>query len=102
LSKKYILNSANEPEECTELLKWASWFETADRIVKKSIIGDVRISTVFLSIDHNFSGGKPILWETLVFGGEHDGLMRRYGTYDKALKGHDKVVALVTGKEGPL
>jgi hypothetical protein len=53
---------------CPDLLKWAGWYETADRIVGRTTIGDWWISTVFLGVDHNFAGrGAPLLYETMVF-----------------------------------
>lgn len=51
------------------------------------------MSTVFLGLDHNFSGGEPILFETMIFGGPLDGEQRRYHTYDQAERGHTEAVA---------
>ena len=53
------------------------------------------MSTVFLGLDHNFGGGTPILWETLVFGGPLDGEMSRYETRLQAMQGHEAMVARV-------
>lgn len=54
---------------------------------------DVFVSTVFLGLNHNFSGhGVPILFETLVFGGPLDGHMERYKTWGDAEQGHQKMV----------
>lgn len=50
------------------------------------------ISTVFLGIDHNhvgWHGAAPILFETMVFGGDYDGYQERYFTFDDALEGHN-------------
>ena len=38
--------------------------------------------------------------ETMVFGGENDGAVRRYVTRAEALAGHAEVVADVSGKAG--
>lgn len=38
-------------------------------------IGDIYVSTVFLGLDHSFGSFgecKPVLFETMIFGGEHD------------------------------
>ncbi len=43
---KYILNAAGEPIAEPDLMKWAQWFEGAERIVKADQIGDSRISTL--------------------------------------------------------
>lgn len=53
------------------------------------------MSTVFLGIDHAFSGGLPVLWETIVFGGPLDGEMDRYTSRADALAGHQVMCARV-------
>ena len=54
------------------------------------------VSTVFLGIDHNFGGkGKPILFETMVFGKGDlvpDNWMARYCTWEQAEAGHKAIV----------
>ncbi len=89
-----------EPVKCT-LLEWGKWFETKERIIEHTYIDEVRISTVFLGIDHNFHGtGRPILFETMIFGGDHDQYQDRCATYDEAKKMHTKALWLVRGAEG--
>lgn len=97
MADKYILDGHNAIP-CDDLIKWAKWFEKADRIVVKTVISDnITVSTVFLGLNHNFGvKGKPLLFETLVFGGEYDGEMRRYSTWDKAEKGHKIMVEKVS------
>lgn len=92
--KKYILDSVTKKViEEPRLLVWAQWFETADRIVEQTTISeDVTVSTVFLGMDHQFGDGPPLLFETLIFGGEHDGNMQRYSTWPQAKEGHARVV----------
>jgi hypothetical protein len=59
-------------------------------------LGGVTVSTVFLGLDHNFfDEGPPILFETMIFGGIHDGDMRRCSTYSQAEKMHAEEVAKV-------
>lgn len=48
----------------------------------------VNVSTVFLTIDHAFGNEPPILFESMIFGGEHDGDQDRYHTWDEAVAGH--------------
>jgi hypothetical protein len=82
-----------------DLLTWAKWFEDGDkRRVALTEIGDVRISTVFLGIDHSFGGGAPILFETMIFEGEHDQYQERYHTLEEAMIGHEKAVSLAKGE----
>lgn len=79
-----------------DLLSWAEWFQTADRIVAQTRVGDALVSTVFLGLDHNFgTGGDPLLFETLVFLDEDwsTGAMRRYFLWAEADAGHAELVA---------
>jgi hypothetical protein len=87
--------------------EFAEWFETHDneRIVAKTEVGEAEVSTCFLGIDHNRRNilqevEPPILWETMVFGGPHDGLTRRYSSLEGARSGHWEVVDQI--KESPL
>jgi len=103
---KYILKG-KKVVECTDLLEWGKWLETAKRIVKQdNLKNGLFVSTVFLGLDHNFFGkGKPILFETMVFNtnkkrkffknrmtlGE-DLAQVRYCTWAEAMSGHKKMV----------
>ncbi len=40
----------------------------------------VRVSTVFLSLDHSHSIGPPVLWETMIFGFPEDHKLDQYCT----------------------
>lgn len=81
---------------------YADVFNKDNRIVKQEFVGDFWVSTVFLVIDHAHNGGKPLLFETMVFDncnivwdsfikGYHteDVTQERYHTYDEAEKGHE-------------
>jgi len=90
----YILDSENRPVK-TDLHTWGEWFSTVgNRIVGYTEINsEVRVSTVFLGTDHNYSRkGPPLLFETMVFGGELDEQMWRYSTWDDAKMNHDAIV----------
>lgn len=93
----YILDDEGEPVVEPDLLGWARWFEqSSNRVVLQDRRGCVRISTVFLGLDHNFSlTGPPVLWETLIFEGALDGKMWRYTSRLDALIGHQHAVTLV-------
>ena len=95
LSDKYILDG-HEPVREPDLLTWARWFETADRQVADSMQGDVRVSTVFLGLDHSFSDhGPPVLFETMVFVNGSSVDCERYSTWDEAETGHARWVRQV-------
>jgi hypothetical protein len=81
---------------------WARWFETANRVVQRDKYTDssgeeIIISTVFLGIDHGFSFGRrlPVLWETMVFGGELDHEQCRYSSLNDARAGHGAMCARI-------
>jgi len=103
----YIL-SGQEPVPCNDLLRFAEWMfrdEIEHRRVAETVLGEhdrnrklVRISTVFLGLDHAgyFSDIKQ-LFETQVFGGERDGYIKRYATWQEAEVGHRQVVSMLKG-----
>ena len=75
-----------------DLIDWARWFEKADRTVKKTNVGAVEISTVFLGLDNSFGEGPPLFFETMIFGGKHDQDIKRYSTWQEAEEGHGRLV----------
>ena len=92
---KFIL-VGHDPEPCTDLMKWAYWFETADRrVAHNSPLPNVSISTVFLGLDHQFGKGPPLIFETMIFGGKHDGWTERCSTWDQAVAMHARAVNMV-------
>ena len=92
----YILEG-HEPVKVADILTWGRWFETADRHVAKTTISDeIKVSTVFLGMDHSFGHGPPLLFETMIFGGEHDQYCDRYETWEQAEAGHQKAVEMAT------
>lgn len=92
---KYILNADGSIAE-VDLMTWAKWFETGQRVIARDDVGDSHVSTVFLGLDHRFgSGGPPLLFETMVFDGPMDGEQDRYCTKDEALAGHAAMLARV-------
>jgi hypothetical protein len=76
-------------------------FEDDDaRIVAKVEIGDVTVSTVLLVMDHSFGElDPPLIFETMIFGGDHDGFTERYSTREEAEAGHARAVKLVREEE---
>lgn len=64
--------------------------------IAETMIGDIRISTVWIGIDMGFHrDGPPIIFETMVFGGSLDQECWRYATEAQAVEGHGFVVGLV-------
>lgn len=98
MSDKYIL-VGRQPTPCDDLLKWSRWYQENERHVGDETIGDVRVSTIFLGLDLSWGEGDPLLFETMVFGGEHDQWQDRYATYEEAESGHKRVVNAITAGE---
>lgn len=94
---QYILEGKT-PVLCNDLTTWGEWMQKAERHVANDYLPDgVHVSTVFLGLDHGFhptDGGTPILFETMIFGGEHDQYQERYATWEEAEEGHKRAVAM--------
>lgn len=84
----YILRGTT-PVACPNLLEWADWWHSADKQLAYAEGPEVCISTVFLGIDHAIARGTPVLFETVITGGDNDGESRRYTTWEDAIAGHD-------------
>jgi hypothetical protein len=61
----------------------------------------VKVSTVWLGLDHNWGGlfpdlpHRPKIFETMIFGGTHHLECWRYTTEQEALAGHREAVTLL-------
>ena|SRR5712664_2255984 len=107
MTDKYILDG-HKPIPVADVLEWAHHFEHQSRRVAEDQFGrttspsevevTMRVSTVFLGIDHQFGDGSPLLFETMIFGGEHDQEQWRYSTWEEAEAGHNAAVTLATEK----
>ena len=69
------------------------------RRIDLTIVGDFKISTVFLGLNHQLGDGPPILFETMIFyGGKGghalDGEMYRATTFEEAETLHRKAVEI--------
>lgn len=97
MSGHYILKGKTPVK--VDLMTWATWFEKAERHVAETGIRDrlstkPYISTVFLGLDHSFGDGPPLLFETMIFGGEHDQWQERCSTWDEAEAMHKRACEL--------
>ena len=100
----YVLDADGDPVGPVEPFEWALWWErhyprTEDEVahwicrVAHTVIGDARVSTVFLGIDHDFAKtGTPILYETMAFNADGE-YMCRHRNRHEALAYHDQMVA---------
>jgi hypothetical protein len=90
---RYILRGHVAVQE-PDLLTWAQWLGSsmAERRVAEQSIGQSRVSTVFLGLDHCFGDGPPLLFETMVFGGPLDGEQARCTAWAEAEVMHAAMV----------
>jgi hypothetical protein len=96
MAQKYILDESDNPI-AVDLMTWAKWFEGNEhrRKVDRTDFADGYISTVFLGLDHQFGAGPPMIYETMIFGGNHDQYQERCSTLEEAKAMHAKAVKLV-------
>ena len=96
----YVLNG-KKPVPCYDYEEYLKIFSNDNvRYVGSTKKGDTHVSTVFLACDYSFSDDStPILFETMIFGGERDQEIWRYATWDEAEKGHRKVCVEIWGEE---
>lgn len=80
--------------------EFVQWFSEHDRTVAlDELPNGMLVSTVFLGMNHDYTGTYPLWFETMVFK-DHRSLleedMDRYETWDEALEGHARMVARYT------
>jgi hypothetical protein len=85
----------HKPVPCADVLEWGRWIESADRHVGSDYLGTIHVSTVFLGLNHQFGNGRPMLFETMIFGGPLDQYTERYSTWDEAEAGHRRAVNMM-------
>ena len=99
MKNEYFILEGETPKP-VDMMTWAKWFETADRVIASDRIGKISISTIFLGLNHNFRENQsPLIFETMVFGGDFDGEMLRYSTFADAESGHLQILEKVKASE---
>jgi hypothetical protein len=96
----WILDDEHRPVAVRDVLEWGEFFNKDDkrRVALTEFEPGVRVSTVFLGLDHRYFGkGPPLLFETMVFGLnlEDEAFTTRYATWDDAETGHKAIVRKV-------
>lgn len=82
-------------ERWVELRHDPDYFRVALDVLDEGDDGRVRVSTVWIGIDHALYGGPPIIFETMIFGLWEDEYQVRYATLEQARVGHQEAVSLV-------
>ena len=107
---QYVLDGDNNAVPATGLLSWAEWMEDRSKCqVARDQVGEATVSTIFTGLDEgsfflqpryrdefNPITYKPVLWETMIFGGPHHLYQERYTSREDALEGHRKAVQMLT------
>jgi len=103
-SRYYVLDDRGEPVAAGSVEEWARWFEAnrLNRHVGDTTIDGVRVSTVFLGVDHQWGSGPPLIFETMIFGGPYDSYEWRWTTRAQASANHDQAVAAIRDGLPPL
>lgn len=85
------------PVHINDMREWSKWRAHADRTVDFTRLPDgVTVSTVFTGINSIvFSNEPPLLFETMIFGGEHDQYKERYCTWEEAEAGHQLAIEMI-------
>ena len=104
----YVLkNGKPVPASFEEMAKQLSDFKLR-RVDCTKVSDTIEVSTVFLGIAHgpslmiraegiyigNEDASKPLLYETMIFGGKLNNYQRRYHTLGEAKKGHWEIVEM--------
>lgn len=92
--------SINGALELQEAIRQDSRARVGETYVLDANDVKMRVSTVFLAVDHGHIDTQPILFETMIFGGMLDGSQWRYLTYEDAKKGHENIVQAIVDEYG--
>jgi hypothetical protein len=92
MSDLYVLKG-HEAVPTEDYQSWSQMFSDREaRRVGADKVGDADVSTVFLGMDHAWGDGPPLLFETMIFGGEASELQWRWTTWEEAEVGHKRIV----------
>jgi hypothetical protein len=94
ISGYYILDDEKNIVPCDDFLKISKFIGMS---VGRNSHNGIEVSTVFLSLEHGVDeNGRPILFESMVFGGSHDGMQIRYCSWKDAEDGHASLLWVLT------
>lgn len=83
-----LRNKKPVPINFAEYVQVANNFERERLVEQQNVTSKVRVSTVFLCIDHSFGGVGPVVFETMVFGLYNDSYQTRAMTWEEAISQH--------------
>lgn len=111
----WTTDSEGEPfidcgRDCMKYFRWHKQMpEEGDWYIAKTGVGfqillsepaaGVRVSTVYLGMDHSIDGGEPVLWETMVFADGWKGdFYERHTSLEEARERHIAVRRLIAAE----
>jgi hypothetical protein len=95
---RYFLLKDRTIIPCPDISVWAREHEQGTRQIANDYVGSVRVSTIFLGLDHNYNDSQePILFETMVFneGSWSERRQDRCSTWEQAQGMHMTMLARV-------
>jgi hypothetical protein len=91
--------------------QWAEKFEDDGyRHIARDVIGPAEpldpapliiVSTFWLGLNHDLRSDEPLIYETIIIGGEHDATGMWYATEKQAHEGHQRAVDELRAGRGP-
>ena len=91
----YILVE-NRPVRVYDMMEWLDFFSSGERVLGFSRVNGIRISTIFMGLDNSFGAApEPLVFETMIMGGDNHGYIKRCATYDEAIVLHREIVEFV-------
>lgn len=98
-NNRYILVN-HQPVLTLDIEAWAKFMNEEENFqVSIGKDGGVIVSTIFLGVTSQVDAdGRPMLFETYITRGNHNGYQQRYATWDEAMFGHSFALKL-TGLE---
>lgn len=98
LSVLWILDDDNNIVKPKSIDEWLDFFKSDRRVLRRDNIEKYLISSVFLTIDHNYSDSDdPILFETMIFKGYECFYCIRAKTFSECLKNHEQEIEELKG-----
>lgn len=109
-SRFYRRNGTPYPNTPEGLHEWARDFENINikRVAQDTLLNGIRVSTIWLGLNHRYDGGRPLIFESMSFVPQHTkaeiwgktfewieepiGEQLRYATEEEAILGHKMLV----------
>jgi hypothetical protein len=79
-----------------DVFTWGQWHQMANCVLFRDRIGGILVSTIFFGLNRRSKpNDPPLIFETMVFGGDFGDYQERYATYSEAEAGHRRILAMV-------